>query len=405
MNLNYSQSNSFKPETLAYDIDASLLPNPIGRTKDYGVTLKLLDEKLIARVTRYESVERNSRNGSITSAAVTRTLRLFFDPSSSNALVTATGTTFPNGSDPFDLEQSAAQWYLQANPSATATDAQQAAVKNYLAPIGISQSFIDNVRTIGASGFTDVNTVTSTGVEFELNYNPNRYWTMKLAGAQQKAVDSELGHAVTDFIDSRMAALKAIVVPSTSVTVANGTAGLPWWRVGATSPAATGTNTPSGFYVGNVKSVIGLATANAGKPRQQTREYRFNFVTNYKLAGMFDRGWLSRTSVGGALRWESKASQGYFGMPASTDPEYNGAIVEYDSNRPIYDKARAYFDFVLSHALSFSKDKIRCKIQLNVRDIFENGRLQAIGYNPDGTAWNYRIIDPRSIILSATFDL
>lgn len=417
LNLNYSQSNSFKPENLAYNVNTLLLPNPTGKSKDYGFTLKMLDDKLIARVTRYESSEKNSRNGSITSAAVTRTLRLLFDPSSSNALVNNTGTTFPNGSDPFDLEQMAAQWYLQTRSdagtlaTATAAEAQQYAVKTYLEPIGINQAFIDRVRTLGASAFTDVNTVNSSGVEVELNYNPSRYWTMKIAGAQQKAIDTELGNTVDDFMTSRLDALRAIVVPITNTTrvggtpAGNGTGGQKWWLMGATSPTATGASTPSGFYVINVKSVIGLATANAGKPRQQTREYRLNFTTNYKLAGLFDKGWLNRTSLGGSLRWESRAGVGYYGAAPSTDPEYKGAMVEYDATRPIYDQARTYCDFFIKHELKLWNDKIRCSLQFNVNNVFEGGRLQAISYNPDGTAWNYRIVDPRQFILTARFDL
>ena len=31
--------------------------------------------------------------------------------------------------------------------------------------------------------------------------------------------------------------------------------------------------------------------------------------------------------------------------------------------------------------------------------------FQAFVFNPDGTPWNYRIVDPRRFILSATFDL
>ena len=32
-------------------------------------------------------------------------------------------------------------------------------------------------------------------------------------------------------------------------------------------------------------------------------------------------------------------------------------------------------------------------------------RLQKVGVNPDGSAFAYRIIDPRQFILSASFDL
>ena len=58
-----------------------------------------------------------------------------------------------------------------------------------------------------------------------------------------------------------------------------------------------------------------------------------------------------------------------------------------------------------SLSLSGNHNKVRGRVQLNVRDALENGRLQRIAVNPDGTPWNYRIIDPRQFILTTTFDL
>jgi hypothetical protein len=92
-------------------------------------------------------------------------------------------------------------------------------------------------------------------------------------------------------------------------------------------------------------------------------------------------------------------------MPSTSDPEYKGAIVDYDSNRPIYDKPRTYVDFKLAHDLPLWSNKVKCKIQLNVNNVFEDGHLQPIAYNPDGRAWGYRIVDPRQFILTVTFDL
>jgi hypothetical protein len=48
---------------------------------------------------------------------------------------------------------------------------------------------------------------------------------------------------------------------------------------------------------------------------------------------------------------------------------------------------------------------MRALIQLNVRNAFEDGRLQAVGVNPDGRPYIYRIIDPRQFILTTTFEL
>jgi hypothetical protein len=48
---------------------------------------------------------------------------------------------------------------------------------------------------------------------------------------------------------------------------------------------------------------------------------------------------------------------------------------------------------------------VRCRLQVNVKNIFEGGRLQAVAMNPDGTPYAFRIVDPRQFLFSATFDL
>jgi hypothetical protein len=58
-----------------------------------------------------------------------------------------------------------------------------------------------------------------------------------------------------------------------------------------------------------------------------------------------------------------------------------------------------------SYRFRLFENKVRGSLQLNVRNLFEDGRLQAVGANPDGSIYAWRIIDPRRIILSASFDL
>lgn len=50
-------------------------------------------------------------------------------------------------------------------------------------------------------------------------------------------------------------------------------------------------------------------------------------------------------------------------------------------------------------------DKVRTNLQLNVRNAFEDGRLQPVAAYPDGSIYADRIIEPRRLILSASFDL
>ena len=105
------------------------------------------------------------------------------------------------------------------------------------------------------------------------------------------------------------------------------------------------------------------------------------------------------------MRWESRASIGFLAGPPETSGPYQGAVLFLDSNKPVWDKARYYVDLAAGYRFRFLGDKIRAKAQLNVKNVLEDGRLQAIGVNPDGRGYAYRIIDPRQFILSASFEL
>ena len=110
-------------------------------------------------------------------------------------------------------------------------------------------------------------------------------------------------------------------------------------------------------------------------------------------------------TVGGALRWESKASIGFLAGPAETSGPYQGAVLFLDNDKPVWDKARAYLDLSASYRFKLFSDKVRTRAALNVRNVTEGGRLQPIAVNPDGTPYAYRIIDPRQFILSVSFEL
>ena len=105
------------------------------------------------------------------------------------------------------------------------------------------------------------------------------------------------------------------------------------------------------------------------------------------------------------MRWESKASIGYLAGPAETSGPYQGAVLFLDNSKPVWDKARAYFDLSAGYRFRYFGDKIHAKVQLNVKNALENGRLQPIAINPDGRPYAYRIIDPRQFILSMNFEL
>ena len=50
-------------------------------------------------------------------------------------------------------------------------------------------------------------------------------------------------------------------------------------------------------------------------------------------------------------------------------------------------------------------DKVRARLQLNGRNLQENGKLLSVGAYPDGRPHTFRIINPRTFIFTAIFDL
>ena len=79
-------------------------------------------------------------------------------------------------------------------------------------------------------------------------------------------------------------------------------------------------------------------------------------------------------------------------------------ILELDPEKPVFDKSRFHVDFSVGYRFKLSRDRIRVRTQLNVRNAFEGGRLQAVASDPLGRPTSFRIIDPRLFILTTTLD-
>jgi outer membrane receptor protein involved in Fe transport len=371
LHLHYSESDSFSPSSLAYDIYGKPLGDPRGQTKDYGFSLSLLRDqggspRLYIKAVQYETLDLG-RGSSELNTIVQRAIRLDADGNS-------------GGGDP-DLESFYSNAILAANPTWTPEQIEAEAERL----MGVSPSFIDSHRN---RTHGDGANSASRGKEVEISFNPNRYWTMKANIVQQKAFNGAISPDLQQYVADRLPVWQAAVNPyNPSQQFWNGS-------------YVVGGRTPESWYTVNLLAPMKLAVATQGKMRNQVREWRANFLTNYRLAGISENRWLRNMEVGGAVRWEDKAIIGYLGG----QPESDGAIRELDPNKPVYDKARYYVDFMAKYRMRLFNDKVPMTLQFNVSNAFESGRLQAVAVNPDGTPYIYRIIDPRMFRLSATFD-
>jgi hypothetical protein len=158
-------------------------------------------------------------------------------------------------------------------------------------------------------------------------------------------------------------------------------------------------NTSAQAYFNNVVvSQVAFAKALEGATSPLEREYHGSFLTNY----VFREGKLKGFSVGGSQRWESKAAIGFHGKVG--DPGQPTVINLADVTRPIYDSGNYYTDLWFAYTRKIANDKVRMKIQFNINNATEGGRLMPIQTNLDGQSWAYRIIDPRQYVLTTTFE-
>ena len=89
---------------------------------------------------------------------------------------------------------------------------------------------------------------------------------------------------------------------------------------------------------------------------------------------------LKGAGVGAAYRWQDKVVIGY---PVSNN---SAGQASYDLSKPYYGPSEGGADFWASYERKLT-DKVRWKIQLNVRNAFERNGLIPITVQPDGTTW------------------
>lgn len=368
LSLTANKSDSFLPANLAQlGLHRNLLPNPFGKGDDYGLRFSLLNDKLSIRLNRYTTQQLRARNG----VAGTLAQRI--------AGIDLTTTYAPPG-----LVNLARGWVVNAatNSGTTLTEDQiNTQIEGY---VKLSREHWLDPQSNSLT--YEPSDVISKGYEFEVNYNPTRYWTVKFNATQMESMDKNISDDLFKWIAERMPVWTSLIDPEN---------GLPFWtqRYGASQSAEE-------FYKASVQAPLAVASANEGKSKPQVRKYKANFVTRYNLAGITENKWLKKVAVGGAVRWEDKGAIGYYGIKDSA-----GIYQSLDPSRPIYDKSHNYIDLNASYRTRLWNNKIGATFQLNVNNVMENGRLQPVSALPDGSVYAYRIVDPRQFILTVTFDL
>lgn len=386
----YNFSDNFIPSPPAVDLFLRPLPNQSGEGNDLGVWLNMFKGKLAVRINYYNNKQLNARDGDANTIAQ-RVFRI------------------DRTNDRHSLYTRATAWWSVSNPGWTPEQVEN----KVFAQMGLTREqyyALDANFTAGTLAAT--NDITAKGTEIEVSYNPTPNWTVSINAEEKKSINTNISTTIQEWIDSRMPIWTTIVDQNYDPSLQFGNdANSVGWVADASNPnhlwwihrygAVGNTNqTAAENLAVNVNGPYSIIRVQEGKSRPQVRRYAFRLSTNYRFAGSTESRILRKMSVGGALRWEDKGSIGYYGVE-----QYPATITALDPNRPIWDESHLYVDVNVAYKTKMFNDKVQATFRLNVRNLFENGRLQPTGAFPNGEYHSYRIVDPRQFILSVAFEM
>lgn len=392
--LHYNQSENFVPAPSRVDELRRPVESPGGLGRDYGLSVYLWDQKVVARFNWFRSSL--LRAGSSVSTLFHQTNANMFnhygfinadlrrlDANNDGriddtalaqiAVDPATGLT-PEG---LTREQAARQLWpnlARAREAMAAiapylTDALKAAVNYRMLADGTSQ-----VNNPGA--ITDTNDLEARGFEAELTLNPNSHWRISFNAAKQETILTNIAPRLTRVLEEV-------------------------WRPHLAKYGDLDWNEPVGVVSGpTVAQQVNdrlleyyAIKGQEGRPQMEQRTWRFNLVTRYAVG----EGRLRGLSLGGAVRWEDRFAAGY---PIFVDA---AGVIQPDLRHPWFAPPQTSYDFFAGYRRRILGDR-DWTVQLNVRNLqnLHSDKLTASRYQPDGTVARARFDPPLQVFLTNT---
>ena len=397
ISLFYNKSENINPQGgVNVDFYGNPLTEPGGSGQDFGFSFGLFDNKFTTRVTWYEATSFGDTGGPAGSAIdrLGRVDRDYFIPWAT------TIARIEQGQLPILTDDD-----TTTDPDALLPLISTPALQNRVEELtGIPYNYYDNLP--GNIAATQTNK--AQGLEINMTWNPNTNWTFRAAISSQSTAYSEVGPEVDAWLLDRSEWWDNAVSPLSAADnrwLFNNTRATDltrFWNsygfVSGVDPATVGAyRNVRQYYDDAVAGLIGFYKAQQGKPVDNQRKWRANFITRYS----FTEGLLKGSFVGGGLRWEDKIAIGYMGIvgnPIESPNQLNTA----DTDRPIYDSANTYFDIWAGYRTKIMNERAELLVQLNVRNLFEDGDLKPVGADFAGNKHTWRIIDPREIFLTTT---
>ncbi|BET65319.1 hypothetical protein ASA1KI_02370 [Opitutales bacterium ASA1] len=424
---NYGENNRVEAR---YNYDGNPLDNPSAESKDYGIVISALEDRLNIKIGKYETKVKNANlpGGSSILGANQYYLYQLEAWGTANTLAYAFGregldanqawhwnwalvddnawgnenTTYAPSTDLFKNHPSSVAQLAAMDAWMDGLDAQffenyainadvpslktayaawrstgniqplldAAAASGYGSVIGGYATRFSSQNNGQINGISPNGTIdnTSEGYEIEISYAPVPSWNIQVNAAKTNAYRENLGQPMLDYINQQWSRLQG---PAGDLRL--------WWG---------GDNTLRRYYADNIMSAVEFQRESIGFQVPELRPWRFGLVNNYS----FKSGKFAGLNVGGAYRWQDKQILGY-GLKS----DFSGL----DVNRPLYGDAEDHVDFWVGYERQL-RGEIKWRIQLNLRNVGESVDLTPISVNPDGVVAAQRITEGMSWALTNT---
>jgi outer membrane receptor protein involved in Fe transport len=344
LSFHYNHSENFIPNAGSVDLLLNPVSSPTGLTKEYGVSVNLLDDKLNAKLNWFE--------------------------------LTAAGANADNLTFPL------AQWTVPYMELTFMPDLVRQANLNganiTYKPLIAAGLQTGDPRLAGAYTSSNV----SKGLELELTYNVTKNWRIMGNISKQDAKQSNIAAPLTAFIENRLAYWQSIPAIWTGPYVGQNVG----WGVGRTGQQQW--NNDNNPYYLLYKSVD-------GQPSQQLAKWHASVLTNYS----FTEGTFKNFNFGGGVRYLEKQ---IIGNPQILDS--SGTPIALDLAHPYYNSDRIAIDVWAGYKMKLRDSRYDLVFQLNVRDLDQGGGFRPIAANPDGSHSTYQIVQPRTFYLTTTLE-
>lgn len=388
INLYYNRSQNFQVSGARYDVYGHALPLPSGRTTDKGILIATKDGRYSLKVNKYESTVQDASSSAGLNSWF---LGGFMEWGSNYADVFANRLGYTGDMSSQDL--ASRNWHYTYTPINGQTQAEADALMNtHVAAWRALQAKIP-ADYYAAWSFTDINAVkphtyqgpanltltedqVSRGYEFEFTANPTPNWRITANASKVEAIRNNVGGA---------ALIELVDIVNTAMTTTPA-GDLRIWSGGTSNYMRQQWN--QNFY-----SDYSRTRLSEGNSSPELREWRFNLVTSYD----FRTGFLKGATAGIGYRWQDEIAIGY--KPVDTD---NPAIITFDLSNPYMGPTEDAVDFWIGYSRKVT-EKIKWRIQLNVRDAFKGNHLIPLTTQPDGSVAAWRIGPSQTWTLTNSF--